>query len=110
MSENFVNDILEDISNNPIDWVIHKTWGPFDGIRSVKKNVVISGYNGSLNRFMTLIELSFDGCEMPLKYTSTIRLYLAINEWTKHVPAAHLLGDIALIKKDEEEPELNLIT
>lgn len=108
--EVYLQDIFDDIKQNPTNWVaILNNYGDrFDGIKNIKTGVDISGYDDS-NSFMMWIatvilqmKLTINGIDMPLRCGSKNKLFKVVNNWKKNVPALHLLGDISLIKIEDK--------
>lgn len=93
--EQYTKDIIEDVKENPLDWVAYTHHGTeFKGIKNSRNGNKVYYYIGWC--------LVINGIEMPLSMRSDSLLKKLIKGWTLHVPALHLQGDVALIQESKK--------
>jgi hypothetical protein len=78
----FVDDIIKDIKQTPTKWDRYRG----DGIR--KGFLIISPIGGG--PLFSVIQVEFEGVDMPLTYIDRWRLEVAVRKWFKKVDLEHL--------------------
>lgn len=82
MSE-FVNEILENIKNEPT------TWRDYDAYGVQKGNIKIYGFGNS--KLLSICSVKINGKEMPVTYMDRWRMEKIIDEWYRTVKLKTLL-------------------
>lgn len=77
----YVDDILQDIKENPLAW--SKAMG---GVK--KDNILITGMGNTA--LLSIVDIHIDGQYVPASYYDLFKIERAINKWYRSVPLTHL--------------------
>ena len=79
----FVNEILEDIKNEPTTWKDYRGWGVEKG------NIQIYGYGNT--KLLSICSVKINDKEMPVTYMDRWRMEKVVGEWYKNMELKTLL-------------------
>lgn len=78
----YVDEIIDSLKSNPLDWVDYRGFG------AKKGETIVWGYGNT--RILSTIGVSINGEVMPTTYVDNWKLEVAIMKWYKSIPLAHL--------------------